>query len=175
MRERLEWICPKRGPRPTLRDDERIRSCDSEVQRLSGRGVCDFIFERQTTGQKPHKHRRTSNIQVLAMSELSSLTTLQNVVNLCEYCLELTSSSRSFNFKDGDVLMFMDEGDNGVLHIASIAYQCGGLLLSESTHCAHANVCISPYIISICMRSLGRKATCVAKEKWSVNDCFCSS
>ena len=38
-----------------------------------------------------------------------------------------TLSPRSFGFRNGDVLMFMDEGDNGVLHIESITYQCKGL------------------------------------------------
>ena len=32
----------------------------------------------------------------------------------------------SFNFKDGDKLMFKDEGKNSVIHIASIQYFCGG-------------------------------------------------
>ena len=38
----------------------------------------------------------------------------------------LTFASRSFYFKNGDVLMFKDEGANGVIHIESITYQCTG-------------------------------------------------
>ena len=31
----------------------------------------------------------------------------------------------SFDFKDGDVLMFKDEGANSVVQILDIQYQCG--------------------------------------------------
>ena len=44
-----------------------------------------------------------------------------------------TPELRSFDFKDGDVLMFKDEGANSVLHIESILYQCAGTMLSRIT------------------------------------------
>ena len=45
--------------------------------------------------------------------------------------LTVTLELRSFDFKDGDMLMFKDEGANGVLHIESISYQCTGTVLSR--------------------------------------------
>ena len=45
--------------------------------------------------------------------------------NLCNIAPHLIS----FDFNDGDELMFKDEGDNAVIHIDSITYDCSGNVL----------------------------------------------
>lgn len=130
MRQRLECICQQRWSRSALRDDERIRASDGEVPRLLGRRVCGFVLERPKNWQQFNSRQRTPDLQVLVKRDHRCLNLYRKQGNV-----SLTLESRSFEFKNGDVLMFKDEGSNGVIHIESITYQCIGAKCTQICIC----------------------------------------